>query len=279
WKLEELPRGGQQIVATSIPYAVNKSSLVAKFGDLVRERKLPPLVDVRDESTKDVRIVLELKRDADPDLIMAYLYKHTSLETSFNVNMTCLVPSQNPQVGTPQRLGLKEILRYFLDFRFQVVTRRFQFDLQEVQKRLHILEGFEKVYDALDEMIKIIRKSDGKEIAAQYKDERRTRIGGGREEVEYTEEAFIADEDAHVVITRDGWVKRVREMKDPSSTRLREGDEVLAVLAGSLKSSLILFSNFGTAYVTRFNDVPASTGYGDPVQKLFKFDDQERVVG
>jgi len=69
-------------------------------------------------------------------------------------------------VGTPQRLGLKEILRYFLDFRFQVVTRRFQFDLQEVQKRLHILEGFEKVYDALDEMIKIIRKSDGKEDAA-----------------------------------------------------------------------------------------------------------------
>src|SRR5229473_1087779 len=308
WKLEELPRGGQQIVVTSIPYTVNKSSLVAKFGDLVRERKLPPLVDVRDESTKDVRIVLELKRDADPDLTMAYLYKHTSLEMSFNVNLTCLVPSKNPEVGTPQRLSLKEILRYFLDFRFQVVTRRFQFDLQEVQKRLHILEGFEKVYDALDEMIKIIRKSDGKEdaaaklmkrfeldeiqtdaildmrlyklarleilvvqkeakekraeqkelkallasdkarwgvvrdeikeIAAQYKDERRTRIGGGREEVEYTEEAFIADEDAHVVLTRDGWLKRVREMKDPASTR-----------------------------------------YGDPVQKLFKFDDQERVVG
>src|SRR5207302_6637339 len=118
------------------------------------------------------------------------------------------------------------------------------------------------------------------EIAKQYADERRTKIGGGRgDEVEYTEEAFIADEDAHVVITRDGWVKRVREMKDPASTRLREGDEVLAVLAGSLKSNLVLFSNFGTAYVTRFNDVPASSGYGDPVQKLFKFDDNERVVG
>src|SRR5207302_2380910 len=84
----------------------------------------------------------------------------------FNVNMTALVPTNNVEVGTPQRLGLKEILRYFLDFRFQVVTRRFQFDLSEVQKRLHILEGFEKVYDALDEMIKIIRKSDGKEDAA-----------------------------------------------------------------------------------------------------------------
>src|SRR5207253_8572374 len=321
WKLEELPRGGQQIVVTSIPYAVNKASLVAKFGDLVRERKLPPLVDVRDESTKDVRVVLELKRDAEPDLVMAYLYKHTSLQTSFNVNLTCLVPSGNAEVGTPQRLDLKTILQYFLRFRFEVVTRRFKFDLQEVQRRLHILEGFETVYDALDEMIKIIRKSEGKEDAAQklmkrfkldeiqtdaildmrlyklarleilvvqkeakekrveqkelkallasdkarwgvvrdeikeivsqYADERRTKIGGGREEVEYTEEAFIADEDANVVITRDGWVKRVREMKDPASTRLREGDEVLSVLAGSLKSNLVLFSNFGAGYVTR----------------------------
>jgi len=99
------------------------------------------------------------------------------------------------------------------------------------------------------------------------------------EEVEFDEEAFISDEDAHVVITRDGWVKRVREIKDPSSTRLREGDEVTAVLAGSLKSNVVFFTNFGTAYVTKFNDVPASTGYGDPVQKLFKFHDGERVVG
>src|SRR5207302_8053599 len=118
------------------------------------------------------------------------------------------------------------------------------------------------------------------EIAKQYADERRTKIGGGRgDEVEYTEEAFIADEDAHVVLTRDGWIKRVREMKDPAQTRLREGDEVLAVLAGSLRSNFVIFSNFGAAYVTRFNDVRASTGYGDPVQKLFKFDDQERIVG
>jgi len=349
WKVEDLPRGGKQIVVTSIPYTVNKSSLVAKLGEIVRERKLAHLVDVRDESTKDVRIVLEIKRDSDPELVMAYVFKNTQLQTNFNVNMTCLVPTENPEVGTPQRLGLKEILRYFLDFRFEVVTKRFEFDLAEVQKRLHILQGFEKVYDALDEMIKIIRKSDGKEdaatklmkrfeidevqtdaildmriyklarleilvvqkeakekraeakelktllasdrqrwgvvreeikeIASQYGDKRRTRIGGGGEEVEYSEEAFIADEDAHVVLTRDGWIKRVREMKDPSQTRLREGDEVLAVLAGSLRSNFVIFSNFGAAYVTRFNDVPASTGYGDPVQKFFKFDDQERIVG
>jgi DNA gyrase subunit A len=118
------------------------------------------------------------------------------------------------------------------------------------------------------------------EIQKAYTDKRRTKIGGaGSEEVEYSEEAFIADEDAQVVLTRDGWIKRVRELKDPSQTRVREGDEVAFVLGGSLKSNLVVFSNFGTAYVTRFNDIPASTGYGDPVQKLFKFDDNERVVG
>src|SRR5258708_1069834 len=167
YKMEDLPRGGKQIVVTSIPYAVNKSNLVMKFGDLVRERKLTPLVDVRDESTKDVRIVLEIKRDTDPELVMAYLDKHTPLQTNFGVNLTCLVPTDNAEIGTPKRLDLKSILRYFLDFRFEVVTRRFQFDLQEVQKRLHILEGFEKVYDALDEMIRIIRKSEGEEDASQ----------------------------------------------------------------------------------------------------------------
>ncbi len=350
YEVEDLKRGGQQIIITSIPYTVNKSNLVAKIGDLVRERKLPLLLDVRDESTKEVRIVLEIKKDASAELVMAYLFKHTPLQTNFGVNLTCLVPTDNPEVGAPRRLDLKSILQYFLDFRFEVVTKRFQHELGELQKRVHILEGFEKVYDALDEMLKIIRASEGKqdaakklmkrfdldelqvdailemklyklarleilvvqkelgekraeikriegilkdkkkiwgtvkteldEIKAAYADKRRTRIGGaGSEEVEFSEEAFIADEDAHVVLTRDGWIKRVKEIKDPSTTRLREGDAVMTVLAGSLKANLVLFSNLGAAYVTRFNDVPASTGYGDPVQKLFKFDDNERIVG
>jgi DNA gyrase subunit A len=355
WKTEERPRGGVQIVITSIPYTVNKSTLVMRIGDLVRERKLAPLVDVRDESTAEVRIVLEIKKEADPELVMAYLYKHTPLATNFNVNLTCLVPTENPEVGTPKRLDLKSMLWHFLQFRFEVVTKRFEFDLAQLKARLNILEGFEKVYDALDEMIRIIRKSDGKADAAQklvarfklseeqvdailemklyklarleilviekelkekraevkrisdilkgrdaadgkgplwavvrdelleigkaYGDKRRSKVGGAIEEVEYSEDAFIIDEDAQVVLTRDGWVKRVRELKDPTTTRMREGDELMAVLSGSLKANVVFFSNFGTAYTTRFNDVPASTGYGDPVQKLFKFDDGERIVG
>ncbi|MBL8915689.1 MAG: DNA topoisomerase IV subunit A [Archangium sp.] len=353
WKTEERARGGQNIIITSIPYAVNKATLVSRIGEIILERKLPTLVDVRDESTDDVRIVMELKRDSDAELVMTYLFKHTPLQQNFNVNLTALVPTENPEVGTPKRLNLRDMLWHFLEFRHEVVTKRLRFQLEQIKARLHILEGFEKVYDALDEMIKIIRKSDGKEDAATkliarfklsdlqadailemklyklarleilviekelkekraeskrlaellkedkagikarwnivkeelievgktYEDKRRTRVSGPVEEVEYNEEAFISDEDCQVVVTRDGWVKRVRELKDPTSTRMREGDEVMTLVEGSLKSLIVFFSSAGSAYVTRFNDVPASTGYGDPVQKLFKFDDQERVIG
>ncbi len=349
WKLEERARGGQNIIVTSVPYTVNKANLVARIGEIVSDRKLPALTDVRDESTAEVRVVLELKREADAELVMSYLYKHTALQTNFNVNMTCLVPTENPEVGTPKRVDLKTMLRHFLDFRLEVTTKRLSYELEQLKARLHLLEGFEKVYDALDEMIRIIRKSEGKDDAAkkliarfklsaeqaeailemklyklarleilviqkelkekraqakeiqallksekslwalvrdelveagkQFGDKRRTKISGPIEEVEYSEEAFIADEDAQVVLTRDGWVKRVRELKDPTTTRMREGDEIAAVLSGSLKANVVFFSSAGSAYVTRMNDVPASTGYGDPVQKLFKFDDGERVVG
>jgi DNA gyrase subunit A len=96
--------------------------------------------------------------------------------------------------------------------------------------------------------------------------------------VEFDEQAYIVEEDAHVVLSRDGWIKRVRELKDPKSTRLRDGDEVMAVLAGSTRENAVFFTNRGSAYVVRINDVPPSTGYGDPAQKLFKFKDQERIV-
>ncbi len=118
------------------------------------------------------------------------------------------------------------------------------------------------------------------EVAEKYKDKRRTKIGGaGGEDVEFDAEAFIVDEDVTVILSRDGWLKRVREVKDISATRLREGDAVLAALRGSTKEAIAIFSNLGSCYVTRVNDVPASTGYGEPVQKLFNFRDGERAVG
>ncbi|MCA1584977.1 MAG: DNA topoisomerase [Acidobacteria bacterium] len=347
WETGPVSRVGKIIYLTSVPYGVNKAQLVERIGEVVLGRKMPHLLDVRDLSTDDVRIELELKKDADENLVMAYLFKHTPLQTTFAVNMTCLVPTENEQVGRPERLELHELLWYFLKFRLDVVTSRLEHELEQLNTRMHILEGFEKVFDALDEIIRIIRKSDGKadaaekiikrfeldadqtdailelklyrlarleiqviqneladkrkrarQLAALLKDEagrwtlvrdeieaiqkkygspRRTRIEEA-EEVEYTADAFIIEEDNVVIVSRDGWVKRQKEVKDLSTTRLREGDSVLAAVAGSTRATMAFFTNFGTAYTARIVDVPASTGYGEPIQRLFKFKDGERVI-
>ncbi len=157
----------QTLYVTSIPYTVNKSALVERIADVVLSRKLPPLLDVKDVSTDDVRIELELKKDADPKMVMAYLFKHTPLQTNFIVNLTCLIPTENAEVGRPERLDLKSILWHFLHFRLEVVTNRLEHELEALRKRIHVLEGFEKVFDALDEIIRIIRKSDGKADSAE----------------------------------------------------------------------------------------------------------------
>jgi DNA gyrase subunit A len=343
-------RGGQHLYITSIPYATNKATLVERIADVVLSRKLPPLVDVRDVSTDDVRIELELKRDADPRMVMAYLFKHTPLQSNFIVNLTCLIPTENAEVGRPERLDLKAILWHFLHFRLDVVTRRLEHELVALKKRIHILEGFEKVFDALDDILKLIRKSDGKadaaakiitrfdldaeqadailelklyrlarleilviqneladkrrrarqisgllrdeegrwkivsteieEIQKKYagKTDRRRTLIEAAEEVEFTADDFIVEEDNVVIVSRDGWLKRQKEVRDLSTTRLREGDAVLAVLPGSTRATIALFTNFGAAYTARIIDVPASTGYGEPVQKLFKLRDGEKVI-
>jgi len=100
-----------------------------------------------------VRISLELKKDADEKMVMAYLFKHTPLQTSFIVNLTCLIPTENPEVGRPERLDLHSMLWHFLHFRLDVVTKRLEHELASIKKRVHILEGFEKVFDALDDIV------------------------------------------------------------------------------------------------------------------------------
>ena len=349
WQKGPDSRAGQTLYITSIPYTLNKSTVVERIADVVLSRRLPHLVDVRDLSTDDVRIALELKRDADPKMVMAYLFRHTPLQSTFPVNLTCLIPTENPLVGKPERLDLHEVLWHFLDFRFHVVTRRLEHELRALEKRIHILEGFEKVFDALDEILTLVRKSEGKQDAAEkimkrfaldaeqtdailelklyrlarleilviqqdlearrkrakqigvllrskvdrwkiirdeieaikqaYGDQRRTEIAGAvEEEEEYSADDFIIDEDNVVIVTRDGWVKRQKEVKDIASTRVREGDAVLAVMPGSTRASVVFFTNFGAAYTTKIADVPASTGHGEPIQRLFRFRDGEKVV-
>src|SRR6266566_6873828 len=167
WDLGPETRSTKTIYVDSVPYTVNKAQLVERIAEIVLSRKLPQLVDVKDLSTEDVRIALELKKDADEKMIMAYLFKHTALQINFAVNLTCLIPTENPEVGRPERLDLKSILWHFLHFRLEVVTRRLEHELEALKKRVHLLEGFEKIFDVLDEVLRIVRKSDGKQDAAE----------------------------------------------------------------------------------------------------------------
>ncbi len=159
--------GKSRIVVTSIPFAVDKAAIVERIGELIAAKKVPQLIDVRDESTTDVNIVLELQKDTDADLAMAYLFKNTPLQHNFSVNLTCLIPASGTAATRPRCLNLKEILEQFIDFRFDTVTRRFSYDLRLLEQRIHILSGFQTIFDALDRVLAIIRQSDGKADSAK----------------------------------------------------------------------------------------------------------------
>jgi DNA gyrase subunit A len=344
-----------QIVVTSIPYGVDKGKLEQEIGTLIAERKLPQLLNLVNESNEKegLRIVLEARKGTDPNLVMAYLYKHTALQQNFSYNMTCLVPTFGPggREGTPrpERLGLKGILLHFLDFRFATVRRRFEFELEQLRRRIHILEAFRVIFDGLDRALKLIRESNGRadaadklmkafkldqiqadavvdaqlykiaqleirkildelqekkgeaarieallkskaklwnvvktellEVAEKHGDRRRTKIGSADDAPDFDPEAYIVRENTNVVLTRDGWIKRVGRLASVEGTRVREGDEVLAVVPGSTLDHVIFLADDGTAYTMRINEVPASSGYGEPLAKFFRLGDGVRVVG
>jgi DNA gyrase subunit A len=390
------------IVIKSLPYTVNKATLVEKIASHIIDGNLPQVQDVRDESTTDVRVVLELKRGTEPDTAMAYLFKHTPLEHRFHVNVTCLVPKEQtdpltanpdlqkivekfnvaptrggkqderkkadvsviellnylrdfqagdevPPVPTPATLDLKQMLTQFRDFRMEVLVRRLLFELEKILGRIHILEAFEIIFDDLDKAIELIRASESKSSAADklmdffgiddaqadailetklyrlakleienireelasrreeaakiqvlllseekrwefirnefvalrdvYTDPRRTRVEVDVEQLEYSEADYILDEDVWVMVTKDGWFKRQKSYSDLSTIRVRDNDEVGWVMPARTPETLMFFSNMGRVYTMRVDDVPSTTGYGDPVQAYFDFDDGEQIVG
>jgi DNA gyrase subunit A len=354
WKEEAAGKRGRQIVITSIPYGVVKGKLEAEMGAIIEERKLPQVVGLVNESNErdGLRIVLDVKPDADANVIMAYFYRHTQLQDNFAYNLTCLVPvagDDGSEKTRPERLGLKAILRHFLDFRLITVRRRFEFELAQLRRRIHILEGFRIIFNALDKAIKMIRESAGKadaaeklikafkldeeqteaildaqlykiaqmeiqkildelkektseakriegilaserklwgvvkqeldEVGDKYGDRRRTRMGSSDDAPDFDPEAYIVRENTNVVLTRDGWVKRVGRLASVEGTRVREGDAVTAVVPGNTLDHVIFFADDGTAYTLRMNEIPASSGYGEPIAKFFRLADQVRIVG
>jgi DNA gyrase subunit A len=152
-EIVEGKKGQFQIIITSIPYRVNKADLIVKIADLVRDKKIEGIKDIRDESTNDIRIAIDLKTGAFPQKVLNYLYKHTQLEDTFHLNVVCLVD------GVPQTLPLRSILEEFIGHRLIVVRRRTEFDLKEARAREHILLGLSKALDHIDEVIKTIKQS------------------------------------------------------------------------------------------------------------------------
>lgn len=152
--IEELAKGRQQIVVTEIPYQVNKAKLVERIAELVKDKKLEGISDLRDESNRQgMRIVIELKRDANANIVLNNLYKHSQMEDTFSIIMLALVN------GVPRVLNLKQILYYYLEHQKDVVTRRTKFDLNKAEARAHILEGLKIALDNIDAVISLIRAS------------------------------------------------------------------------------------------------------------------------
>ena len=340
YTVEELPRDRQAIVFTTIPYQVNKAKLLEKLIGLMEERKLPQVSAVRDESTHEIRLVLELKAETSVELVTAYLFKHTDLETTFPINFTALKPNMEPE-----RLSLKQIMRYFLDFRHEITTKRLTYDLRLLKARLHILHAFEVLYDDLDAAIKMIRRSKSRddaaerlkkhfklddeqvkaildiqlyklvgleidriikekdektklkkeieailasqkkiwslirtellEIKANYGDKRRSVIKAA-EDVEFSQEDFIIHEEVTVILTKMGWIRRVKTVGE--NLRFKEGDDLLSILPANTKDNIAVFSSAGKVYVVKAFDLPTGPGFGEPIQHLFKFGDGERPI-
>ncbi|WLD10110.1 DNA topoisomerase IV subunit A [Planctellipticum variicoloris] len=351
WKPDRDRKGTAEdrLVIYSIPYTVESGPLVQEIGAVVANRKLPQLLNVADETDDKhgLRIVLELKPGSDPEVVMAYLFKHTSLELNFNYNATSLVPSDSGQL-VPARLNLVEMLQHFLTFRLATVRRRFEFQLRQLERRIHILEGFAIIFNDLDKALKIIRNSTGKrdaadklmkafpldeeqtmailelqlyrisqleintileelaekrkeadkirkilasekklwgvvqteleEVAAQFGDKRRTSLGSSEEVAEFDASAYIVRENTNVVLTRDGWVKRVGRLQSVETTRVREGDAVLDVLPGSTVDSVVFFASDGVAYTLGIDQIPVSSGYGEPLSKHVKLADGVSII-
>ena len=165
-EIETLPNGKSRIIVTELPYLVNKARLISKIAELVRDKKIDGITDLNDHSSREgMRICIDLRKDANANVVLNLLYKHTQLQDTFGVNMLSLIPNHGSL--EPKVLNLKEMLEYYLAHQEDVVTRRTKYDLNKARERAHILEGLLKALDNIDEVIRIIRASQNVQIAKQ----------------------------------------------------------------------------------------------------------------
>lgn len=351
-EIVESKSGTFQIIITSIPYRVIKADLIIRIADLVRDKKIEGIKGIRDESTKDIRIVIDLKNGTYPQKILNSLYKNTALEDAFHFNLVALVD------GVPQTLSLKTFLSEFISHRQIVVRRRTEYDLRKAQEREHILLGLKKALDHIDKIIKLIRaakdvqeahaslkkefkfsdlqatailemklsrlaglerkkiedeikilqalieklkeilskpkmildiiKTELKEIAEKYGDDRRTAVMKGGAKVISLED-LIPDEENALVLTSGGYVKRT----SPDEFRLqkrggvgvvdldtKEEDFVSMLLTASTHSDMLFFSDSGKAYQIKMYELPEGrrATKGKSLINYISLGDSERVT-
>lgn len=346
-------KGTYSIIVTEIPYQVNKSSLLEKIAELVKDKKIEGIRDIRDESDKDgIRIVIELKKEAYPKKILNQLFEHTDLQTTFHFNILALVDGLQPKV-----LNLKSCLEEFLKHRQVVVRRRTEFELEKARDRAHILEGLIMCLAKIDAIIAVIKKSadraeaktnlvskfklserqadailemklsqlanlerlkietelkekkklieelssilknpkklmgvissELKEIRETFADERKTQVVSGEVNA-FTQEDLIPDEGAIVILTKDGYLKRVppdtfktqhRGGKGVVGVSTKEEDVVFQLLTTTTLSNLLFFTTKGRVFQLKAYEVPAAsrTARGQAAQNFLQLGPEEKV--
>lgn len=353
-EIGETKKDQYQIVVSSIPFQVAKADLIKKMAELVKDKKIDGVRDIRDESGKEgVRIVIELKSDAQPQKVLNYFYAHTDLERTFHFNMLALVGGIQPQV-----LSLKQILEYFIVFRREVVERRTKYELKKAEERAHILEGLKRALDNIDAVIKIIKQSESREEAKEnlikkfkltpiqsdailamqlqtlaglerkkiqneleeklklvkelkellkdakkilavikkelaeiknkFGDERKTKIVD-RSPKTMLPEDLIPEEESILILTQDGYAKRVspeeyraqkRGGRGLSGLELKAEDVIQHILAGSSHDDLLFFTNAGKVYKLKMYEIPEGkrTGKGKPIVNFLSLSSDEKVA-
>ncbi len=353
-EVEEEKKGTYQIVITEIPYQVNKAELIEIMANLVHEKRIDGIRDMRDESDKDgLRIAIDLKSDAQPQKVLNNLYRHTELERNFNLNMLALVDGIQPQV-----LSIKNVLEEFIKHREVVVRRRTEFDLAKTKERIHILEGLKIALDHIDAVIQTIKKSEDKDAAhanlmkkfelsdrqatailemrlqtlaglerqkiddelkekvilarsleallkdpkkilhliktelsdikQKFGDERKTKLVKSSPK-EFSEEDLVPEEEAVVVVTRGGYVKRIkpgeyrmqkRGGKGLIGIETKEEDVVEHLLISHTHADLLFFTNSGKVYQVKAYEVPEGTrtSKGKPAFNFLSMSQEERIT-
>lgn len=353
FSIESTKNGRDVIIVHEIPYQVNKATLIVRIADLVQNRKIEGISDLRDESDRSgMRIVIELKRGASPKIVVNQLFTHTQMQVNFNVNALALVD------GRPKVLTLKDIITHFVAHRREVVIRRTQFDLKKAEEREHILQGLKIALDNIDEVIRIIKesgtvdeartnlmatfrlseiqaqaildmrlqkltsletqkiideleevqkliqelrdllaseekilgvvKTETRELAEQYGDERRSEIVP--DEIEKIDiEDLIQKEDMVVLLSHRGLIKRLavssyrvqsRGGKGSSSTTLRDDDFIQHIFIGSTHDYIFFISSEGKAYYLKVHEIPeaSKSARGTHIKSLLAVGPDEEIT-